>query len=297
MTSMYTKDPPATLDYSVDWTSFLADGETITSVDWTVLPDETDGLVTGDEISSGNTRGIFVSGGVAGNSYQVRCEMTTSQGRTDSRAITIRINGGVNEPLLLADVKDHLRIDHSEEDAYLTGLIMAARDAVEMKLDMYLITRTYDQYLHAWPFSDRLGYGWWNGVCAGAYSGLVAMSAVRLKARPVSEITSVEVDTGNGYQAISTDSYVLQQSGIDFPRLVKTSGASYWPKPAVAANGIRIRMQAGYGDSWNAVPPAIRQALLRIVAHLYRNRGDDAAQAVQKSGAAMLLAPFRPVRL
>ena len=83
------KDPDATLDYGFDWSAWLASGETISTVDWTIatgLDEDSLGEVTGSD-----TAKIWLSGGTAGENYSVACLITTSAGRVDERTLTIRV--------------------------------------------------------------------------------------------------------------------------------------------------------------------------------------------------------------
>jgi len=38
-----------------------------------------------------------------------------------------------SEPLIVSEVKDHLRVDHDDDDNYIDGLIKAARQFVEKR--------------------------------------------------------------------------------------------------------------------------------------------------------------------
>lgn len=84
----YQKDPEATLDYEVDWSTFyLDDGETISSYVVTVpagiakaADSQDDGVVT-----------IWLTGGTAGTSYRIECKITTSAGRTEERSFQVRV--------------------------------------------------------------------------------------------------------------------------------------------------------------------------------------------------------------
>lgn len=89
--STFTHDPNAVLDYAVDWSAWLADAETIDSIDVAVedgdvlieaspAPSELDGVVT-----------AWVSGGTAKTNAKVRYRVTTTQGRTDDRSISLLI--------------------------------------------------------------------------------------------------------------------------------------------------------------------------------------------------------------
>lgn len=85
----FIKDPDAVLDYAFDWEEYwLESGETIASHTITVQTgitkdsdSESDGIVT-----------VWLSGGTAGSTYEVACEIVTTNGRTDERTISIICN-------------------------------------------------------------------------------------------------------------------------------------------------------------------------------------------------------------
>lgn len=84
----HTKDPDAVLDYDRDWSTYLEEGETITSSTWTV-PDgltEEPGGTHSDTVAK-----VWISGGTVGKSYVITNEITTSEGRIDDRSIKIKI--------------------------------------------------------------------------------------------------------------------------------------------------------------------------------------------------------------
>jgi hypothetical protein len=85
----YVKDPNATLDYTVDWAAWLSGvSDTLASVAWTVPAGLTQVAVSNSTTSAT----IFLSGGTAGNSYDVVCRVTTaaSQARINDRTIRIK---------------------------------------------------------------------------------------------------------------------------------------------------------------------------------------------------------------
>ena len=81
----YVKDPNAVLDYTVDWADWLASGETIATVTWTV---ET-GLTKDSNTNTNTTATVWLSGGTDGTKYTVACKIVTSASRTDERSFTI----------------------------------------------------------------------------------------------------------------------------------------------------------------------------------------------------------------
>lgn len=81
------KDPDATLDYVWDWNEWLDEGETLTASTFLT----TVGLVISDYSHTTKTATVWLSGGTAGQVYQVTNRITTSSGRIDDRSITIRV--------------------------------------------------------------------------------------------------------------------------------------------------------------------------------------------------------------
>lgn len=87
------KHPDAVLDYGFDWSDWLESGETIVSSDWDVpsgLVEDTDS----DHVPGGFddiTTSIWLSGGVLGEDCDVVNDIITSEGRKDSRTVTIKV--------------------------------------------------------------------------------------------------------------------------------------------------------------------------------------------------------------
>lgn len=80
-----TKDPAAILDYGFDWRSWLAAGETITSFTVTV----TNGITLNSSAHANGVIEAWLSGGAAGTTYTLNCQITTSASRVDERSIAI----------------------------------------------------------------------------------------------------------------------------------------------------------------------------------------------------------------
>lgn len=83
------KDPDALLDYAVDWSDYLEDGEVLGDSEWSVTPD-------GDMIVESDSRGdqiatVQLRAGVVGHVYLVTNRIITSLGRMDDRSLTIRV--------------------------------------------------------------------------------------------------------------------------------------------------------------------------------------------------------------
>ncbi len=82
----FTKDPNAVLDYSINWTRWLA-GDQIAASEW-IVPS---GLTKMADPKTATSATVWLSGGTAGQSYIVTNRITTAAGRTEDRSFTIRI--------------------------------------------------------------------------------------------------------------------------------------------------------------------------------------------------------------
>lgn len=91
----YLIDPDETLDYSCNWAEFLDVGSPTDSIStsvWAVTPLELSPVVP--VLSSPSTIGdlttTFISQCIRGRIYQLTNTITTAQGRTADRSLTIR---------------------------------------------------------------------------------------------------------------------------------------------------------------------------------------------------------------
>lgn len=89
--TVFAKDPSSSVDYSFDWAGWLTSGEQITSAVWTIDPPSGTAPSLGTPIEAGSTRGIYVSGGVAGHRYRLSCRVETDAGRVAERSLTLRV--------------------------------------------------------------------------------------------------------------------------------------------------------------------------------------------------------------
>jgi hypothetical protein len=87
------KDPDAILQYTFDWTDWLASGETISTVDFeveTITGDATPLTKSGVGTSgAGKKCEVTLAGGTAGNIYTVYNTITTDQGETERKFFRI----------------------------------------------------------------------------------------------------------------------------------------------------------------------------------------------------------------
>ena len=89
MIATFTKAPAENLDYDIDFSQWLPDGDVITSVDATVSPIG-ELTVTSSQITDQLVK-VWTAGGVDGSSYTVTVAVGTSGGRVKEVCFKIRV--------------------------------------------------------------------------------------------------------------------------------------------------------------------------------------------------------------
>ncbi|MDE1159316.1 MAG: head-tail connector protein [Neorhizobium sp.] len=178
------------------------------------------------------------------------------------------------EPLTLADVRAHLKLDTTDEDDLLSDLVRAARQHLERDTGLCLIAQTLRLYLDRWPK---------DGI-------------VRIVKSPVQAILSVAVyDLDGDPQTLALAGHLLDGAGRPARLWLKNP-----PSPGQALNGIEIDFSAGYGEAGTDVPGTLKRAMLIHIGHMYAFRGvisPDQQPAGIPDGYERLVAPFRMRRL
>lgn len=85
-----TKDPDATLDYAIDWSEWIASGDSLASAVWTVSGADSAVVLSNDAVV-GSVATVWVAGGTAGRSYTLNCRVTTNAGGIDDRSVQLII--------------------------------------------------------------------------------------------------------------------------------------------------------------------------------------------------------------
>ena len=178
------------------------------------------------------------------------------------------------EPVTLLEAKAWLKIDSSDEDELLQTLVSAARLMIEAASGQMLMDQTWRIVLDVWPVNGRL----------------------RLPVSPLQNVVEVRVFASNGQPQMLPLSALSFEAGAEPPVLV-VSGAV--PTPGRIHQGIEIDVLIGHGPLPADVPAPLRQAVLRLVAYWFENRGDVAGgeTAALPRDIMALIAPYRRVRL
>lgn len=159
----------------------------------------------------------------------------------------IRIAAPASEPLALADAKAHCRVDHTDDDALITALIVAAREQAEHETGRALVTQTWELVHDAFP------------------------EAFVLRKPPVASVTSIKyLDSATGVeQTLDPADYLLDNASE--PGYVVPAYGKAWPDSYGVPNAVRCRYVCGYGNA-AAVPQAIKQWMLLAIGTMYAQR-------------------------
>lgn len=192
------------------------------------------------------------------------------------------------EPVYVSDVQIHCRLDSTDptENSLLEALITAARSHVEMITGRALITQTWQLLLDEWPATDR----------------------IMLPKPPLQSVAAVTyVDSDDTTNTLDASTYDLELAHSVPPVLNPYVSNGYlvlgygedWPSDTLRpAAPITVEFVCGYGEA-EAVPVAMKQAMLLLVGHWYENRTvlAETRFAASLAGAPFaveaLLAPFR----
>ena len=172
------------------------------------------------------------------------------------------------EPVTLDEAKAHLRVDTADDDALITALISAARARAEWHTGRAFVTQSWTLWLDGWP-------------------GIIEIPLPPLQS--VASVTAYALDDS----ATVLDAATYQVDTASSPARLTLKPNAAPPAALRRINAIAVAFTAGYGDAGSDVPAPVREAILKIVANFYVNRGD--AAAVTPAEALALLAPYRIV--
>ncbi len=152
-----------------------------------------------------------------------------------------------DEPVSLAEAKLHLRVDMTDDDDLITGLITAAREWSEGYQNRAYITQTITLTLDEFP------------------------ETFELPQAPLISVTSIKyIDTAGVQQTLSTDVYDVDTESE--PGRVALAYSQCWPTIRGDINSVEVIFQAGYGDAGADVPASVKSAMKLLIGHLYEHR-------------------------
>ena len=152
----------------------------------------------------------------------------------------------VVEPVAVSEVKEQLRLDGNELDAMISGLITAARMAVEALVKRRLITTGL-----------RIGFDRFCPVMQLPYS-------------PVQSVDSIKYTDEMGVVKTLSETGYLVDLASDPVRITPAYSVP-WPSIRPTVGAVSIEYTAGYGDDATDVPRPIRQAIISLVIDMFEH--------------------------
>ncbi len=184
------------------------------------------------------------------------------------------------EPVTLAEAKEHARILSADEDALITSFIKAARLAVEKYTTRKIVTQTLVAFMDEFP--DVGGGAWWGGLQQGtpSSSGITSDRSIMLEWLPVQNsptplIVSTFDDSDNEIVFPSTE-YRVDDNDPDLRARISLVEGGVWPVDLRPTSAVKIQYVAGYGlpstGNPEEVPSDIELAIKELVAYWIRQR-------------------------
>jgi len=133
-----------------------------------------------------------------------------------------QVKAPTTEPIHLDEAKHHLRVESTDEDYYVNGLIAAVRSEVENHRNECLVAQTWDMKLDDFPDGD-----------------------IMIPRVPLLEVSSITyVDTNGTTQTLSAGTYIVDTASK--PGRISLAYQQSWPTARDIINAVTIRFAAGY---------------------------------------------------
>ncbi len=173
----------------------------------------------------------------------------------------------------VAEARAFLRIDGAAEDVGIGALVESACGVCEGFVGQMLVARGVSETVEA------------SGVlrpCSG-------QAWTRLRRTPVVSVTEVvELRDRVVVGPVLAGDYALDIDG-NGDGWVRSGGTWF-----ASGHHLRVAYRAGMAANWSDVPAALRQGIVRLVAHLYADRDADGAPP---AAVAALWRPYRRMPL
>jgi uncharacterized phiE125 gp8 family phage protein len=177
------------------------------------------------------------------------------------------------EPLTLAEAKAHLRVNHTDDDAFISTLMTSARHQIESRTGLCLINQGWSVFADAWPA---------NGTIA-------------VPLEPLQSVDEIRIHSDDNLFAVLDPAHYYVDKAEAPPRVALRHDRER-PQASRIVAGIEVRVTAGYGLGPTDVPQDLKQALLLTVGAWFSNRGEEAVTKPPMMADA-LIAPYRRMRL
>lgn len=176
------------------------------------------------------------------------------------------------EPVQLYELREHLRIEHNDDDSYISGLIPASRRAAENYIEGVISDRDYTLFLDEFE------------------------REIVLPKRPIqqSSISIEYTDEDYAVQTIENADLLIEWSELEVK--IKPLYSESWPNISKGKDKVRIHFTAGFNAAFGFVEPDIKHAIMMIASTLDDQREDHTAKIELKKvplSSSILLDPYK----
>jgi len=184
------------------------------------------------------------------------------------------ITGPTADILSLTEAKDHLRVDDTDSDTYITDLISVVTQMLDGRsgtLGRALMTQTWELAIE--EFDDD----------------------IRLPLPPLQSVTSVKYyDVNNTLQTLATSVYTVLAD--DLGSFIEVVVGQHWPVIYPRDDAVVIQYVCGYGAASDVPMPIIHAAKV-LLAGFYENRTEytDGPSPHVVQTVEAITAPYRRV--
>lgn len=200
-------------------------------------------------------------------------------------------------PISLVQAKQQLRIEHDDDDDYITGILIPAAVAYldpggGGNLGRALVRQQWQLSLDRFP-----GGGVWPLYDEAPYSrGISDRLAIHLDYPPLISVDTVQyVDQSGAPQTLAPSAYQVTGIGTRQKARLAPPPGQTWPITLVGElDAVQVTYTCGHAPSDDTPPdyganvePAIRHAMLLMISHLYENR--DAVVVSDRRGLVTAL--------
>lgn len=207
------------------------------------------------------------------------------------------VTAPVEEPIDVGLAKAHLRLESTEDDAYISGqLIPAARLAVEEFCFRGLVTQTWELVLPAFPtfpLHFHLHHLHPHPLMCRHCQRFIELPFGQLAELEDDEsaVTSLKYIDATGAE-ITLDPSLYDVDSVSVPGQVLPAYGLTWPAARAQWNAVKVTYVVG----WDAVdvPQPITQAMLLLISQMYEKRNPE---PIMSSTVQALLAPYRLLRV
>ena len=198
------------------------------------------------------------------------------------------VTAPVAEPVSLVEMREYLRITHTDDDDILSSLMKGARRVIENQTASSFMTTTWDMdsvAVHDFAL-DPLG---------------IQPTRIYPPRQPVQSITHIkDMRTTQLDTTIDPATYALQFEASEDIAHIRPVNTGWPTNVSSEPNSCRIRFVAGY-TSASLVPETVKLSIKMVTAHWYENRFECVSLLRQGKeykrfplGAQQLIMSIRP---